>query len=121
MFLKFDTRYYDTIDDRIIRCFNNKMSIEHGTYTQGEHKPRNPEVRTPLGSTALVFLRPDLAVEATEPVIFVIDDPELLAFDTIEEKDDIQPSYAKSSEDYRLLMRKKQSHRNRRIKNRKRR
>ena len=81
------------------------MSMELGTYTQGEYVPRQIEKRTALGSTKLEFSsRNETLVTPEATTIFTIEDPEL---DThqVQTLMDSEPSYARSQEDFQLLRR----------------
>lgn len=74
-----------------------------------------PETQQQLGSTALLFINPFSGSSYLDnPNTYLGSIVEEEAYDEIEApSDEIVPSYAKSSEDYRLLLRKQRSNSNR--------
>jgi hypothetical protein len=86
------------------------MSIELGTYSQGEYIPRKNEKRRVLGTTALTFSSAENIRSSFDP--YVNEDSGLDA-ELSTTFEDIQPSYALSREEYQLARRDRQSLRNR--------
>ena len=86
-------------------CHHTSMSMELGTYSQGEYIPRNVEQRRAVGSTALVFSSPDSDILPSydTSVIRVIEDTELNPPATIEPTNPEVPSV--TNRDYYRLIR----------------
>ena len=80
-----------------------------------EPQPREDSgrIRQPLGSTALIFMAPEVVIDPYETTIFVIDDDD----DEGQQKEPFNegnPSFAANQQDYQLLRRHLRSMKNRR-------
>lgn len=86
------------------------MSMELGTYSQGEYVPKEIIQQEKTGSTALEFSSlEDVRPPYDTSVIYVVDDPEL-APEKDSALDDVQASFVTKGEYFRLLrLRKRKS------------
>lgn len=95
------------------------MSMELGTYSQGEYTPRRVERQRVLGTTALLFSSPEIPFSSYDPYAkdeeISDEEPNVLFLDT-------QPSYAQNRQDFGLLRREQKSsnRKNQRRRNRRR-